>query len=280
MYKRLSKDQSSGRFVSLPEPLDLPAALIICALPCMDGDARKIYAPAISWWRQERQCAWCGDLFRPKHSGQGMQRFCGPSCSAKWRMNSPDHKAKVHTARTFRKIKAGHAAWRASLTAEQKEELRQKAVVSNRSTEEAVRRKISQRLQEIGHRPRIRGGNGTALTEPQQLLMDVLGSEWHPEYPVCLGTAWDASYPRAYKLDLANPAAKIGIEVDGHKHRSGRERAKDRKKGDKLASLGWTVLRFWNWDILTWIATGTQTETSISTTLRQHGIRVSPSADC
>ena len=118
----------------------------------------------------------------------------------------------------------------------------------------------------------MRGGNGTGLTEPQAFMMDVLGAGWIAEFALSLGQR-QAGYPTHYKLDLANPALKIGVELDGNSHYA--RKAQDEKKDAKLASLGWTVLRFWNRDILNWRDAGTPMESSISMILAQHGIRVS-----
>jgi hypothetical protein len=87
-------------------------------------------------------------------------------------------------------------------------------------------------------------------------------------------------YPTNYKVDLGNIETKLAIECDGHKHKSPKERLIDAKKGEKLASLGWTVLRFWNQQILEWIDTGMPMDSSISTIFKQHGIEVTALKGC
>jgi hypothetical protein len=143
----------------------------------------------------------------------------------------------------------------------------------NPMANEESRQKMANTLREIGHKPIARGGNGRGPTIPQSIMATALGPQWILEYAVSLGVR-TSGYPTHYKLDIANVEMMIGIEVDGDSH-VGARRAQDRKKDTKLESLGWTVLRFWNRDILTWKNTGMPTDASISTTLRQHGIHLS-----
>lgn len=139
----------------------------------------------------------------------------------------------------------------------------------NPMTRPEVRAKVSRRLKEIGHGPSERGGNGRGLTRPQAILLSALGPGWEAEFALSLGRR-TPGYPTHYKIDVACPARRIAIEVDGPSHHS--RKAQDAKKDAKLASLGWTVLRFWNREILAWSDSGMPTESSISTTLRRHGI--------
>lgn len=97
----------------------------------------------------------------------------------------------------------------------------------------------------------IRGGNGRGLTVPQEYLMDQLGAGWFPEYVVATGHVRDGSgYPTCYKLDIANPATKIGIEIDGDTHSSPKAKIKDVKKQSFLEDLGWTILHLSNVDVI------------------------------
>ncbi len=154
-------------------------------------------------------------------------------------MNQPIRRAKTYNEAVRRKIGAGRREWLAS--------------GHPRALEE------KQRFMSV------RMGNGHGLTEPQSFLAGLLGEGWTPEYPV--------SY---YKIDLANAAMKIAIELDGQSHRSAQRQAADREKDQTLTSLGWTVLRFSNRDMLNWRDSGMQTDASISMTLAQHGILPTP----
>lgn len=108
-----------------------------------------------------------------------------------------------------------------------------------------TREKVSVKLKAIGHKPKIRGGNGQ-ITIPQLLLATALG--WEIEYPV--KTLKKENYPSIYKIDIANPILKIGIEVDGSSHCALSRQAEDKKKVDLLNSLGWNILRFKNEEVL------------------------------
>lgn len=200
-------------------------------------------------------------------------RFCGRSCSAKWRMRQPEHLAKVHNPAVAAKRAASKAAWFAAGSPAAERE-RARIAALNPMAKPETRAKVSRRLKEIGHKVSVRGGNGHGLTEPQRALMDALPGNWIAEYSLSLGRR-TPGFPTAYKIDLADRGRKVAIEVDGHSHRSRKDQ--DAKKDAVLTSLGWTVLRFWNWDILNWIASGRPTESSISTTLARHGIQVFPS---
>ena len=85
-------------------------------------------------------------------------------------------------------------------------------------------------------------------------------------------------YPTCYKVDCGNRRLRIAIEADGLSHNYRREL--DAKKDAKLASLGWTVLRFSNQQIVDWMQTGMPMDHVISTILRSLGIHPSRSEAC
>jgi hypothetical protein len=108
-----------------------------------------------------------------------------------------------------------------------------------------VRDKVSAKLREMGHKPKIRGGNGT----PQILataLLEQLGSSWVLEKAVPTGIAKGNGYPTCYKLDLAHRTLKLGVELDGSSHSALSRKEQDRKKDTLLQRKGWIVLRFSN----------------------------------
>ena len=88
------------------------------------------------------------------------------------------------------------------------------------------------------------------MPKPQRMLLDLLGPTWLPEYTVSLGKRLKG-YPTHYKLDLAWPERRIAVEVDGYSHVALVRRRQDQKKDEKLAALGWLVLRFTNKEVLT-----------------------------
>ena len=250
-------------------------ALTIPSSRSVDGLEHAISEEVITYSRQPRHCRWCGVIFTPAYSGSEVRRFCGTSCSAKWRMNTPEHKSKVHKAEVYAKRGKSLAARYAAGDSPTLEANRERIRSLNPAQMSGVTEKISRRLKEIGHGPSVRGGNGRGLTEPQRLLLDALGSPWQAEFALSLGRRTEG-YPTHYKLDLANCETRVCIEVDGFSHVANVRKAQDAKKTEKLHSLGWTVLRFSNRDILNWNVSGRPTASSISTTLAAHGIRHFP----
>ncbi len=186
-------------------------------------------------------------------------------------MSDPERLAKVHSREVAAKRGAARRAWLASGDPRALAEIERIRNLNPMSDPE-VRAKTSRRLKAMGHAPSVRGGNGRGMTEPQSMLMAVLGEPWQAEFAVSLGRR-TPGYPTNYKLDLAHVEMQVGIEVDGFSHHS--RKALDVKKDEKLGSLGWKVLRFWNQEILDWINTGMPTEHSISMTLASLGIRPS-----
>src|SRR5690349_15861515 len=53
-----------------------------------------------------------------------------------------------------------------------------------------------------------------------------------------------------YIVDFACPEKKLIVEVDGSQHGEGKQVDTDAKRNRILEELGWTILRFWNDDIL------------------------------
>jgi len=91
-------------------------------------------------------------------------------------------------------------------------------------------------------------GNGT-LTEPQKMLAGAL--RWDVEVAIPTGHWRDGSgYPTVYKVDIGDSKLKIAIEVDGKSHNLRDRKAEDLKKTRFLESLGWTVLRFSNAEVM------------------------------
>lgn len=112
----------------------------------------------------------------------------------------------------------------------------------------SVAEKVGLRLREIGHRPLIRGGNGTGPTRAQKLLAELTGLR--TEYAVPTRMPRGCSYPTCYKLDLADPVTRTAVEVDGASHKARSRRAQDTKKVGFLESRGWYLLRFTNREVL------------------------------
>ena len=106
---------------------------------------------------------------------------------------------------------------------------------------ESVRLAMARRLREIGHRPKMRSGNGCPPTLTELGLLFLLGDGWEWNSLVKTGMGHRSEYPNHYKLDISNTTLMVCIEVDGQSHASRRDQ--DQKKQALLESLGWRVLR-------------------------------------
>lgn len=117
-----------------------------------------------------------------------------------------------------------------------------------------AREKMSRTLKRIGHRPTVRGGNGTGLTEAQKILLLKLGPHWFPEHVAPTGARIKGGPPTHYKIDLANPELMIAVEIDGASHGTLVRKAADRRKDQWLSAHGWKVFRFSNREVMSSIA--------------------------
>ena len=66
-----------------------------------------------------------------------------------------------------------------------------------------------------------------------------------------MGLGFRRQFPIAsYIVDFACPARKLIVEVDGSQHGEDEVFAYDAARDERLRSDGWTILRFWNDDVL------------------------------
>jgi very-short-patch-repair endonuclease len=66
-----------------------------------------------------------------------------------------------------------------------------------------------------------------------------------------MGLAFRRQFPiSGYIVDFACPTKRLIVEVDGSQHAENNQQAIDEQRRRRLESDGWTVLRFWNDDIL------------------------------
>ena len=135
----------------------------------------------------------------------------------------------------------------------QSEKGRKRKMEHNPMSRVEVRETVSKRLREIGHKPPKRGGNGTGMTEPQEILFKEL-KKYNiytiPELPIKTHQKVGSGYPTCYKVDLGLEELKIGIEIDGNSHNLIERQKQDMKKDMFLESLGWKILRFKNKDVM------------------------------
>ncbi|RWA64647.1 endonuclease domain-containing protein [Mesorhizobium sp.] len=66
-----------------------------------------------------------------------------------------------------------------------------------------------------------------------------------------IGLSFRRQMPIAgYIVDFACPIKKLIVEIDGSQHARAEASASDAARTAKLEALGWTVLRFWNDDVI------------------------------
>jgi len=117
---------------------------------------------------------------------------------------------------------------------------------ANPMMDPASRKKMAETLRTIGHRPKVRGGNGTPLPAPHAQLLKAMGPGWEAEVAVPTGIAKGNGYPTCYKVDIGHREMMVAIEVDGFSHCARKRQEQDRKKEALLKSLGWSVYRVSN----------------------------------
>jgi very-short-patch-repair endonuclease len=169
------------------------------------------------------ECAHCGETF---WTWKYHQKFCSRSCRTKslW---SNDREKMLKGVALANKVSRNLVPWNKGLpwSEEVKEKLR-----ASKSKDTFMQ---------------VRGGNGNGMTKHEAMLATVLTGDWRHEYAISLGGRIPG-YPTCYKVDFAWPEQKICLEVDGSSHSSLKAKARDAKKTEMLASLGWLVLRITN----------------------------------
>ena len=84
-----------------------------------------------------------------------------------------------------------------------------------------------------------------SLTEPELKLWNELRAHR------LMGLGFRRQLPIAgFIVDFACPERRLIVEVDGSQHARHPKAAEDILRDNKLRELGWTVLRFWNDDVL------------------------------
>jgi len=187
-------------------------------------------------------CEWCHEPFLGE---MPTRRFCGRSCAM----------TSVHSTPEKREFARQQMLKMRARPDVQEKLHRHMHSESNPFRDPKTQRKAQVVLRAQGY-PTLNGGNGRPLPIPQRLLAQRLG--WATEYVVPTRGA-NAKLPNCLKIDIAEPALKIAIEVDGRSHECVTVKAKDQKKDQFLTEQGWQVLRFWNHEVLEDIDTVVET---------------------
>ena len=185
-------------------------------------------------------CAYCNKKIKkenyPKEKWWSMtsrlrktgRTYCSPECGRKWRSRNLTQYVQSSEGRKWKKE-------------------------NNPMSRIEVRTKVSKILKEKGHKPKVRGGNGTGMTKPQEILYQELKKKnilSIPELPIKTYQKVGSGYPTCYKVDLGIEELKIAIEIDGASHLLLKRQEQDVKKDMFLESLGWKVLRFKNQEVI------------------------------
>ena len=193
-------------------------------------------------------CEWCGVTRElPPAQRYSPPRFCGRSCSAKWRTAQPQFKEALSRGG---KTAGGVAFKRAWQNPEVREKMTRRMVESNPMSIPSVVEKAAEKKRGRPF-PAPRGGNGRGMTVPQSVVSQSFPSlivEFSVGVPAL---ARMATRVRRYSLDLADPTTKRAVEIDGVSHRTKQGKERDSRKDAILAALGWSVLRVSNESVLT-----------------------------
>lgn len=177
---------------------------------------------------QSAICGWCDLAFTSTHN-RG-QLYCSRSCSksAMWKSSTPQEKAarikKVATA-----LK-GRPSWNLGIPCRPETKMLLSGI-----------HLLSK------HRPKVRGGNGK-VAPSEALAAEMLPKTWVPQFAISTNKPRGSGYPTHYKADFANPRLRKVLEIDGNSHTS--RKSLDAKKDALLCSLGWSVLRVSNKQVL------------------------------
>jgi hypothetical protein len=139
--------------------------------------------------------------------------------------------------------------------------------INNPMSNIETRKKVSNTLKKINHKPNIRGGNGTGLTIHQKMLFDKIveiDDSFVCEYIFKTRDHTESKeYPNHYKIDIGSEKKMIAIEVDGNSHNLYKIKQCDIKKENLLNFARWKVLRFTNSQIQTNLESCVQTVLSM-----------------
>lgn len=219
------------------------------------GNSRRIACDPCQIQMLTRICKQCGISFQSS-SPNSKEMFCSRSCGGRHTLSNPEFKKRFYTKERDRKIQASrkktfseHPEVYEAMCKKQQETMTR--YMNSLTPEQRLEKRKNQSrvLREMGHKPPVRGGNGTGPTSAEMKLMELVPDAiWN--YPVKTGMKNGSGYPTCYKLDVAIPSLKFGVEADGHSHNAIERAQKDVKKVQFLSGIGWTVLRFTNKRIL------------------------------
>lgn len=192
-----------------------------------------------------KECLWCHEEFTFHSRGEkknSKRLFCKNSCAAKWRMDDPKRKE------ISRDVATKYLAH--SMVGRKRPDASERMKRMNQDEDFITKSKIGFKKWSKDNPTFLsRGGNGK-LTIPQKTLSAVLN--WEMEVAIKTSSVKDQfnCLPTHYKVDIGNRELKIAIEVDGRSHTTKKWKFLDKRKESVLLSMGWSVLRFWNKEVM------------------------------
>lgn len=194
----------------------------------------------------EKTCEYCGKSFEVPNTKHGRsKRFCGTSCSAKWRVSKYGIPEKSEQA----KIKASkrlHDMWQDPNFRAKKTQamINHNPVYMNGVVEKAHQT----RLKNGSYINNFKCGNGKISEHEAKVKTLVEQHGFYYNYAIPTKIARDA-FPQDhfsvnYKPDFVNLTTKLCIEVDGTNHKKKEQIEVDKKKEKCLSYLGFTIVRF------------------------------------
>lgn len=201
------------------------------SLPTLAGSPQELVE--VGGYMVEIVCPICQTRFqrnRTKAREQARKhriQYCGRGCRTKGTFrNRPE--LREQAARIMRQLNEG---WTTSWN-------------SGKPWSDAHREKMSQARKGRTFLP-FRGGNGTGMSPTEALIAPLMPEGFTWNYVIPSG-GFGLGYPSNYKLDFADPNRMICLEVDGHSHRTRQGQERDKRKTERLQSLGWTLRRIDN----------------------------------
>ena len=182
-----------------------------------------------SW---EKECRWCGKMFVPKE-----QRviFCSRSCGGMWKHSQPEIVARMIAGKDLKAM--GHAI--------------SKTIMAN-PLERKRRSLLAKKcLKEFSKKGWIGCGFGGkhGPTRAEAIILNLF-PESKNNFVVPTGESAKLGNTQLYRIDVAWPNIKLAVESDGGYHKKLEQQQNDRKKDAFLRDHGWTVLRFWNKEVI------------------------------
>lgn len=190
--------------------------------------------PHLESHRAERvPCPHCGRLMSKRALGGHISSAHGEN----WMKNPENHRRAMEQ-------RGQNAGYRQHLSDRMKAKNPMMSDSARAQMADSIKDRIAKGdLKAYGGRPY---GNGAAPTPAETHLMAAYPNAAY-QHVVVLG---DGEKPFHYKLDLAWPDKKIGLDVDGTSHQKPSRKAADARKRERLTHIGWVLLRLPNPDAL------------------------------